>query len=115
MSTFSDAFASAFPVSQDIFGEAVTIAGKIYTGIVDLLDLTQGVRSGLNAGRSQDASGSITLSQADWTDAKLRLTDQGKKTRGAQVTTASGTFRVLNDPDVGQQKDTVQLVIGPLT
>jgi hypothetical protein len=117
MSDFSDAFADAFPAAVSVFGGtgACTIAGQAYDCIIHALDLQETIRGG-TAGRQQETEAAIYLTAADWTDAKARILAAGRRnTKGAHVTVGGATLRILNDPDVGYDSDTVELRLGPLT
>ena len=115
MSEFAQAFSAAYETAQSVFGDTCTIAGQTYTCVIHSFELSEVIRPGQSAGRSQSASGLIILSVAQWEDAKARLVVQGKKAKGAHVTIPGGTFRVLNDPNAGYDSHTVELQLGPLT
>lgn len=114
MSEFSDAFADTFDVSHDIFGDTCTIAEEDFDCIIHGFELLDTVRPG-TAGRVQNAQGTVILTTVAWEAAKTALTNLGKKTSGAHVTIPGGTFRILNNPDVGYTSDHVELQLGPLS
>lgn len=115
MSEFSDALTLAFDPALAVFGETCTIDGETYNCVPHALDGSETIRGGFNAGRSRDVTGVILLRLTDWETIKTLRTAANQTTRGLRVTTAAGTFRILNDPDLGYEGDTVELQLGPLT
>lgn len=115
MSEFSDAFALAFDPGFAVFGEVCTIDGNDYDCIPHALDGAETIRGGFSAGRGRDVTGVVVLRLADWTTVKTLRTAANQTIRGLRVVTAAGTFRIINDPDLGYEGDTVELQLGPLT
>jgi len=115
MSEFSDALSLAFDPGFAVFGETVTIDGETYDAIPHALEGSETIRGGMSAGRSREATGIVLLRLTDWTAIKGIRTAANQTIKGLRVTTAAGTFRILNDPDLGYEGDTVELQLGPLT
>lgn len=111
MSEFSAAMSLTWDTSSRVFGDTVTIGGVSYPCIIHGFEATDSVigqRQGVpgRPGRSADVAGQVVMRSVDWAAAGGR--------KGTQVTFSFGTFRVLNNPDVGHGSAEVVLNIGPL-
>jgi hypothetical protein len=116
MSDFSDAFADVFDAAAALFGDTCVIAGTTYACVIHGFEAREEVRGGNTAGRQQDANGTLYLRGTDWEAAKVLLLAAGRRTpKGAPVTVAGDTFRIINDPEIGYDSDTVELQLGPLS
>lgn len=105
MSEFADAMATSWGASVQVFGDRCTLNNGTYDCVVHTFDLADGVARG-KPGRSQNATGTVVMLNADW--------DLAGGRKGMSIILPNGTFRILNNPD-GPTSAIATLDIGPLT